>query len=535
MADTNENQLLQEDTLPPLDANETEELDPNETEELDPNETEELGANETEELGANETEELDPNGDLLLIAGPHRLLVSSKVLQLACPFFQTMLRSNAFLEGVEQPNAEKPPVKKLEEEHPDIFRLICRVLHYLPVEPPGSIDDFGSLADLCHLYGCPLALSFHVKSWMGAWDPTTLQAEDLQTMLWVAFSFHLDHQFQSISSHLAMCLTLRKWKLWEVHPMPAKLKEDMRDLVQRAKDNVQRRIEQAIDEVYANRAVHVGEQHKIFTNHRFGIDTTHIVPKEEREWFIRNGMSRYAAVQDVNHPGNMLCLRSDIHRCFDDRVFSIVPKPEFASDESAPSSPAPQMAYVLHVFAADAEEFADQYHNTCLQYLDQTRHQFLFARFAWTILILIKQFVLAGADRTVVVSSQEPGRTEWIAQELSASKLFSLYGRGGSRSASPKKRGRPDEADGGSLADSDDYQESLSDYHDYCDGLDEPRGRKRFRRNSMPGNEYMTPALSKVSTPKSTSQKTPSPVLAPPRVVKSSEQTQPIQEETRAG
>ena len=71
-----------------------------------------------------------------------------------------MLESNAFLEGVDQPNTDKPPIKPVHEDHPDIFSLICRVLHYLPVRPPDSIDDYRVLANLCDFYGCGRALSF---------------------------------------------------------------------------------------------------------------------------------------------------------------------------------------------------------------------------------------------------------------------------------------------------------------------------------------------------------------------------------------
>ncbi|KAK2770399.1 hypothetical protein CKAH01_14742 [Colletotrichum kahawae] len=187
---------------------------------------------------------------------------------------------------------------------------------------------------------------------------------------------------------------------------------------------------------------------RALTNHGFGLTNAHIVPREEAEWFMRNGMSRYGVdTRDVNDSRNMIRLRADIHRYFDTRMFSIIPKTEFASDDPDTLSPGRSIAYVLHVFGSNIEEFSDMYHNT-------------------------------------------------------------LYGGGGSRSASPRKRSRPQE-DEVSLADSDDewYEETAE--------IEEGRGRKRIRRGCSPtllenGDRARTPALSSVSTLTST-DKTPSP------------------------
>jgi hypothetical protein len=92
-------------------------------------------------------EQLDPKGDIVLVVGRRHLFVSSRVLELSCLFFQKMLQPNTFVEGAEQPNAEQPPTKQLQEDHPDTFYLICLVLHYLPAHPPDSIADYHSLAD----------------------------------------------------------------------------------------------------------------------------------------------------------------------------------------------------------------------------------------------------------------------------------------------------------------------------------------------------------------------------------------------------
>ncbi|KAH0425471.1 piwi domain-containing protein [Colletotrichum camelliae] len=167
------------------------------------------------------------------------------------------------------------------------------------------------------------------------------------------------------------------------------------------------------------------------TNHGFGLTNAHVVPREEAEWFMRNGMSRYGVdMRDVNDSRNMIRLRADIHRCFDTRMFSIVPKPEYASADPDTSPLDRSIAYVLHVFGSNIEEFSDMYHNTCFQYLDNTSREYLFARFAWTILILLKPFVLAGMNRSVIRNNSQVAGT-WVTEELSGSKLSSSYGGGG--------------------------------------------------------------------------------------------------------
>jgi hypothetical protein len=91
----------------------------------------EVQADKDEPSCCSLTEQLDPKGHVVLVVGRRHLLVSSRVLELSSPFFKKMLQSNTFVEGAEQPNAEKPPIKQLQEDHPDTFYLICLVLHYL--------------------------------------------------------------------------------------------------------------------------------------------------------------------------------------------------------------------------------------------------------------------------------------------------------------------------------------------------------------------------------------------------------------------
>lgn len=169
-------------------------------------------------------EQLDPKGDLVLAVGDVRLLVSSRVLELSCPFFEKMLQPHRFAEGSEQPSSEHPPTKELQEEHPQTLRLMCQLLHYIPVQPLKSTEDLILFANTCDLYGCVPALSFHVQAWIQSWNLITASNSQLQILLRVSFVFHLGIMFKRVSSRLAQTLTPGEWKAWVVHPMPDALK-----------------------------------------------------------------------------------------------------------------------------------------------------------------------------------------------------------------------------------------------------------------------------------------------------------------------
>ncbi|KAK5064409.1 hypothetical protein LTR84_000242 [Exophiala bonariae] len=167
-----------------------------------------------------------------------------------------MLQPDRFMEGVEQPNSEQPPTKELQEEHPQCLRAMCQALHHLPVQPVKSIEELHVFADVCNFYGCVRALSFQIQSWTERWDFSTLASSQLQRLLWVSFIFHLRSTFKQASSRLAQSLTPAQWKAWDVHPMPAKLKEDVRTMCEDLKWDMQMPIENAFGEVINNEHEH---------------------------------------------------------------------------------------------------------------------------------------------------------------------------------------------------------------------------------------------------------------------------------------
>lgn len=211
------------------------------------------------------------------------------------------------------------------------------------------------------------------------------------------------------------------------------------------------------------------------TNHDYGLKKAYIVPREEGEWFMQNSMSRYGVdMHNVNDSSNILRLRADIHRCFDARKFSMVPKA---------SSSSRGMAYVVHVFQANMGDFSSLYNNMRLQYLGHISREFIFSRFAWTILMLVKPFLLVGTPRSVVRCQINQGIMEWKAEDWSSPRLSSFYGGGGTRSASLKKPKRQREEygeEGGSLADSDEW---ASD--------EDGGGPKRVRLQNHGGDEIL--------------------------------------------
>ncbi|RMZ82253.1 hypothetical protein DV738_g1778, partial [Chaetothyriales sp. CBS 135597] len=94
------------------------------------NKGESMSQGPSADVGSLPLEKLDPQGDLILSVGPMQLLVSSRILVLSSPFFETLLRPGTFLEGTDPPNSQDPPVKTLDDKDPDSFRLMCRALHY---------------------------------------------------------------------------------------------------------------------------------------------------------------------------------------------------------------------------------------------------------------------------------------------------------------------------------------------------------------------------------------------------------------------
>ncbi|KAI1506156.1 hypothetical protein F5X99DRAFT_125831 [Biscogniauxia marginata] len=200
------------------------------------------------------------------------------------------------------------------------------------------------------------------------------------------------------------------------------------------------------------------------------IEAVHLIPDAEREWFERNAMSQYGVHHDVDQSINKIDLRSDIRKAFDDHWFTVVPKAG---------------SYAVHLLVAtkiSTREFAEHFHNRpVLQQAPTTTglprdvpREFLYARFARAVLLLLKPFVAQSAvsrrvARYRVQSQGRPGgeaeaggngpriHVEWLSSE----ELRRQYDGGGTRSASPskRKRGQGPEQENNNDSDEEEYIE----------------------------------------------------------------------------
>jgi hypothetical protein len=200
----------------------------------------------------------------------------------------------------------------------------------------------------------------------------------------------------------------------------------------------------------------------------------------------------------INGAVNLLPLRPDIHKCFNNRWLAIVPKVARTEVSAPTTSSSPQ--YVTHILSTGAAEYWPTYHNILVQYLKTDCRPYLFARFAWTVLLHVKPFINSGDSRHIIrlhVSSDAEGtRMERKSEFLSGVELKNSYGGGGSKNATPKKR-----SEVGSAADDDNLIESgdgsdTSVNGDFWDDMMydwEARGKRRRQQISTETDPDMMP------------------------------------------
>jgi HNH endonuclease len=235
----------------------------------------------------------------------------------------------------------------------------------------------------------------------------------------------------------------------------------------------------------------IGPGHCGVTNFSLPLETAHLVPIKEQAWYNRNGMTRYGAgmLKDIDDEANILQLRSDIHAIFDARMFAIVPKTGGGTSQ-----------YVTHILRGGAANFWPR-HNIFVQYLHPMSYPYLFARFAWAILLQMKTFVCVGTGRSVVqVVYDDQGEARREIQELSGIQLMQNYGGGGSTDATPSKKRCRSAA--GSAQDDDSFSESLSgsDMEDMGDFWD-VKWRQGTRRQRQRSSDETPPDMSPGTNP----------------------------------
>jgi HNH endonuclease len=212
------------------------------------------------------------------------------------------------------------------------------------------------------------------------------------------------------------------------------------------------------------------------SNFSFSIDGAHLVPQEEALWYQRNDMRRYgdAVLCDIDNSTNIIPLKTDLLRCFDNRWFAIIPK---VMKTTIPHSP----QYVTHILRREAVELWPTYQNIIVQYLDGKARPYLFARFAWAILLQVKPFITDDLPRHVIrIKISDEDKIEYQKELLSGPQLKAYYGGGGSKGATPKnKRSRTD-----SRADDEESDVNMdNDWEDMMSGWQQ-QGKKRRKQIS---------------------------------------------------
>lgn len=178
----------------------------------------------------------------------------------------------------------------------------------------------------------------------------------------------------------------------------------------------------------------------------------HIVPSSEKDWFSMNNMSRYSesSVPDIDDARNIIPLKMDVHYCFDRFMFTIVPKPQAPTTDFDTESTKNALIYKLHVLAGDQASFTSLHHDIQLPHLRGIAAEYLFARFALSVLIRVKPFIIAGYRRRIArfMAVNNGRNAETVIEEVDGQSLQDLYGGGKSRNASLTKRKEPPEDTG---------------------------------------------------------------------------------------
>ena len=162
-------------------------------------------------------------------------------------------------------------------------------------------------------------------------------------------------------------------------------------------------------------------------------------------WFHANDLVRYIfnsswagprAVDDIH---NMILLRADLHKAFDDDKFVFVPKQE------TPSEPRSKNSYVLHILS-HSTELAKLYHNVELQASEKLVPQFLLARLALSIFPMFEGFLLnPRISRKILtqdggIHEANPGECQSYTSQVGARSRPASPEKAGSAASSPKRR-----------------------------------------------------------------------------------------------
>jgi hypothetical protein len=257
----------------------------------------------------------------------------------------------------------------------------------------------------------------------------------------------------------------------------------------------------------------------VLSNYADSLEMAHLLPAGEDDWWLSNQMQRFSPTQlfssnPSDGPANLLTLRAQLRRVFDERHFCFVPKVGETSERdgreagtgrdgaanTAERNP-PQL--VPHVFnSTPSGQLPNLWHNRAVHPIPATvAVECLFARFAWTVLsphVFDTFLPSTSVPRRLLLWSREKG--EWETEEVGPEMCRNIWKN--ARSCSPQERKIPGSADtakeglreeSASLPDNGYFAtgSSLDDGY-YNDELslaqskeEQPRGRSRKRRLSF--------------------------------------------------
>lgn len=197
-------------------------------------------------------------------------------------------------------------------------------------------------------------------------------------------------------------------------------------------------------------------------------EQAHLIPQKEEAWFNRNSMFRYAVGQKrsddnaIKSIDNMILLRTDIHVLFDNQKIAFIPK--FWRGPN-------KFSIMAHVLAPGrSTQLIDDYHHVPLLHLTGIPLEYLYARFAYSVIPLLANFLRQGTPRVLAVIDENGKKVASFSSD--ACFRYSMANR--ARSESPKKRKQE------TSREQDMLEEDLSEVED-----DLERGRKRKRSTSF--------------------------------------------------
>ena len=143
-------------------------------------------------------ENLDPEGDMILLAGDHRIRVSSKILSLASPPLKALLNSN-FREGAVKRTTVEPLNLPLPDDDAFAIAVLMSILHFqiLPSFVPTN-KQFGAIITVAQKYLCLRAVAGQCDFWLTRFRYDLLSAVELDVLARAAYVLDNALQFSRI-------------------------------------------------------------------------------------------------------------------------------------------------------------------------------------------------------------------------------------------------------------------------------------------------------------------------------------------------